>query len=84
MIAIMVEKGMDWKNVVVPATTKPAAAAAPAAPSPPSPVQPSQPAQPTDAKPPPSGQCVLILLDSLTDSHNYINFISSFRVTAFC
>lgn len=51
---------MDWKNVVVPATTKPAAAAAPAAPSPPA--QPSQLVQPTDAKLPPSGQCVLILL----------------------
>lgn len=36
LIAIVVEKGMDWKNVVVPATTTapaPAAAAAAAAPA---------------------------------------------------
>lgn len=47
MIAITVEKGMDWKQVVVPTSTKPSAASA--APS---------PAQSADAKPPPSEQYV--------------------------
>lgn len=30
LIAITVEKGMNWKDVVVPTTTKPSAAAPPA------------------------------------------------------
>ncbi|XP_020280697.1 dihydrolipoyllysine-residue acetyltransferase component 1 of pyruvate dehydrogenase complex, mitochondrial-like [Pseudomyrmex gracilis] len=64
LIAIIVEKGMDWKNVVVPATTKPAAAAAPATPSPP-----SQPAQPTDAKPPPSGQVYGLAVKRLLEEY---------------
>jgi len=49
LIAITVEKGMDWKQVVVPTSTKPTAVSA--APS---------SVQPIDAKPPPSEQYVSI------------------------
>lgn len=58
LIAVTVEKGMDWKQAVVPTSTKPTAAAAAAAPAPPS--RPAQPVAPAGAKPPPSGQCVFI------------------------
>lgn len=51
LIAIMVEKGMDWKNVVTPATTKPSAATAPSAEAAPASVT-------ADKTPVPSGQYV--------------------------
>ncbi|XP_015437196.1 PREDICTED: dihydrolipoyllysine-residue acetyltransferase component of pyruvate dehydrogenase complex, mitochondrial-like [Dufourea novaeangliae] len=61
LIAITVEKGMDWKNVVVPSTTKPAAAtpaasAAPAAPA-------------GDKKPAPSGQVYGLAVKRLLEEY---------------
>ncbi|XP_012225883.1 dihydrolipoyllysine-residue acetyltransferase component of pyruvate dehydrogenase complex [Linepithema humile] len=58
LIAITVEKGMDWKQIVVPTSTKPSAA--PAAPS---------PAQPTDAKPPPSEQVYGLAVKRLLEEY---------------
>lgn len=49
LIAVMVEKGMDWKQAVVPTLTKSAPSAVPSSARP-------------DAKPPSSGQYVLIFL----------------------
>lgn len=68
MIAITVEKDMDWKQAVVPTLTKPSTAApTPAPPSPPP--SSAQPAAPAGAKPPPSGQYIFLLLIYL---YNYI------------
>lgn len=53
LIAVMVEKGMDWKQAVVPTSTKSAPSAAPSS---------AQPSAPAGAKPPSSGQYVLIFL----------------------
>lgn len=50
LIAIMVEKGMDWKQVVVPKSTKAAPSSA-------------QPTAPADAKASSSGQYVLNLFN---------------------
>ncbi|XP_031838869.1 dihydrolipoyllysine-residue acetyltransferase component of pyruvate dehydrogenase complex, mitochondrial isoform X2 [Nomia melanderi] len=62
LIAITVEKGMDWKNVVIPATTKPAAAAAP--------VAADTPAAPGgDAKPAPSGQVYGLAVKRLLEEY---------------
>jgi len=61
----MVEKGMDWKQAVVPTSTKLAVSAAPS---------PAQSTAPADIKLPSNGQCVLIFLMI----YNYINFIYFF------
>jgi len=47
----MVEKGMDWKQAVVPTSTKSTVSAAPS---------PAQPTAPADIKLPSNGQYVLI------------------------
>lgn len=61
LIAITVEKGMDWKQAVVPVSTKPTAAAKPAPPS-----GPTQPAAPSAGTlPPPSGQYVIYICTDL-------------------
>lgn len=52
LIAITVEKGMDWKQAVVPTVTKPLATTTESVPPPSS----AQPVAPASAKPPPSGQ----------------------------
>ncbi|XP_076640056.1 dihydrolipoyllysine-residue acetyltransferase component of pyruvate dehydrogenase complex isoform X1 [Colletes latitarsis] len=63
LIAITVEKGMDWKNVVVPTTTKPVAAAStPAAPAAPTAAAP-------DKKPPPSGQVYGLAVKRLLEEY---------------
>ena len=77
LIAIAVEKGMDWKNVVVPATTKPAAAAAPAAaPAAAAPAVAPAAAAPTAApaaaaadKTPPSGQVYGLAVKRLLEEY---------------
>lgn len=53
LIAVMVEKGMDWKQAVVPTLTKSVPSAVPSS---------AQQTAPVDAKPPSSGQYVLIFL----------------------
>lgn len=61
LIAITVEKGMDWKNVVIPTVTKPTASTnAPATPA--AETAPAAPAAATSDKPPPSGQYVKKIL----------------------
>ncbi|XP_033326878.1 dihydrolipoyllysine-residue acetyltransferase component of pyruvate dehydrogenase complex [Megalopta genalis] len=64
LIAITVEKGMDWKSVVVPSATKPAAAA-PAAEA--APAAGAVPAG--DKKPPPSGQVYGLAVKRLLEEY---------------
>lgn len=59
LIAITVEKGMDWKNVVVPTTTKPSAAAPTAAP----------PATAADKTPAASGQVYGLAVKRLLEEY---------------
>ncbi|CAK9805862.1 Dihydrolipoyllysine-residue acetyltransferase component 1 of pyruvate dehydrogenase complex, mitochondrial [Anthophora plagiata] len=59
LIAITVEKGMDWKNVVVPTTTKPSAAPAAAAPA----------AAAADKKPAESGQVYGLAVKRLLEEY---------------
>ncbi|XP_050489394.1 dihydrolipoyllysine-residue acetyltransferase component of pyruvate dehydrogenase complex, mitochondrial-like [Bombus huntii] len=62
LIAIMVEKGMDWKNVVIPTTTKPSAATAPSAEA--------APASATaDKTPVPSGQVYGLAVKRLLEEY---------------
>lgn len=56
LIAITVEKGMDWKNVVVPTTTKPSAAAA-------------APSATADKKPAASGQVYGLAVKRLLEEY---------------
>lgn len=72
---------MDWKNVVVPATTKPAAAtaaaapaAAPAAVAPAAVAPAAAPAAAAADKPPPSGQYVKGILFRIKNSINYTRY----------
>ncbi|XP_011139185.1 dihydrolipoyllysine-residue acetyltransferase component of pyruvate dehydrogenase complex, mitochondrial-like isoform X1 [Harpegnathos saltator] len=67
LIAITVEKGMDWKQVVVPTLTKPSAASAP--PPPPPPPSSAQPTAPAGAKPPPSGQVYGLAVKRLLEEY---------------
>ncbi|XP_076230934.1 dihydrolipoyllysine-residue acetyltransferase component of pyruvate dehydrogenase complex [Calliopsis andreniformis] len=63
IIAITVEKGMDWKNVVVPSTTKPAApSTTPAAPA-------ASTTATADKKPPPSGQVYGLAVKRLLEEY---------------
>ena len=62
LIAIMVEKGMDWKNVVIPATTKPSAATAPSAEAAPASVT-------ADKTPVPSGQVYGLAVKRLLEEY---------------
>lgn len=71
MIAITVEKGMDWKQAVVPTSTKPAASAT---------SSPAQPTAPADAKPPSSGQYVLFLKIIYIINNYIISFIHYFQI----
>ncbi|XP_011867222.1 PREDICTED: pyruvate dehydrogenase protein X component, mitochondrial-like [Vollenhovia emeryi] len=57
LIAVMVEKGMDWKQAVVPTSTKPAPSAAPS------------PAQPAAAKAPSSGQVYGLAVKRLLEEY---------------
>lgn len=67
LIAITVEKGMDWKNVVVPTVTK-ASAAAPPAPA--APAAAAASAAPTgDKKPAPSGQVYGLAVKRLLEEY---------------
>lgn len=68
MIAITVEKGMDWKQAVVPTSTKPTVSATPS---------PAQPTAPADAKSP-SGQYVLFF--KIIYIINIISFIHYFQI----
>lgn len=60
LIAVVVEKGMDWKQAVVPTSTKPAAPAAPS---------PARPTAPADAKPPSSGQVYGLAVKRLLEEY---------------
>lgn len=83
MIAITVEKGMDWKQAVVPTLTVPLAAAAPALPT-----SVAQPVAAAGAKPPPSGQYIYfiylyIYIFDYTKSFIFIRFFSFFLLIYF-
>ncbi|XP_053977827.1 dihydrolipoyllysine-residue acetyltransferase component of pyruvate dehydrogenase complex, mitochondrial-like [Hylaeus volcanicus] len=62
LIAVTVEKGMDWKNVVIPTVTKPVAASTMS-----TPVAPTGGA--TDKKPPPSGQVYGLAVKRLLEEY---------------
>ncbi|XP_024881046.1 pyruvate dehydrogenase protein X component, mitochondrial-like [Temnothorax curvispinosus] len=61
LIAVIVEKGMDWKQAVAPTSAKPAPSAAPSS---------AQPAAPADAKPPSSGQVYGLAVKRLLEEYN--------------
>ncbi|XP_071558774.1 dihydrolipoyllysine-residue acetyltransferase component of pyruvate dehydrogenase complex [Temnothorax nylanderi] len=61
LIAVIVEKGMDWKQAVAPTSAKPAPSAAPSS---------AQPAVPADAKPPSSGQVYGLAVKRLLEEYN--------------
>ncbi|XP_070154911.1 dihydrolipoyllysine-residue acetyltransferase component of pyruvate dehydrogenase complex [Polyergus mexicanus] len=60
LIAVTVEKGMDWKQVVIPTSTKPDASVAPSS---------TQPTAPIDAKPPSSGQVYGLAVKRLLEEY---------------
>ncbi|KAG5319169.1 ODP21 dehydrogenase, partial [Acromyrmex heyeri] len=61
LIAVMVEKGMDWKKAIIPTSTE---SATPAAPSP------TKPTAPADAKPPSSGQVYGLAVKRLLEEYD--------------
>ncbi|XP_076303211.1 dihydrolipoyllysine-residue acetyltransferase component of pyruvate dehydrogenase complex-like [Lasioglossum baleicum] len=70
LIAITVEKGMDWKNVVVPTVTKPSAAAPAAGAAPTAGAAPAASAAPAgDTKPAPSGQVYGLAVKRLLEEY---------------
>ncbi|XP_032691106.1 dihydrolipoyllysine-residue acetyltransferase component of pyruvate dehydrogenase complex, mitochondrial-like isoform X3 [Odontomachus brunneus] len=66
LIAITVEKGMDWKQAVVPTVTRPSATAAAPAPVPSSA---QEPVASASAKPPPSGQVYGLAVKRLLEEY---------------
>ncbi|XP_066591922.1 dihydrolipoyllysine-residue acetyltransferase component of pyruvate dehydrogenase complex-like [Prorops nasuta] len=65
LIAIIVEKGMDWKNIVLPTTTAPVKSSAPA----PSVSKPAATAAPAGLKPPSSGQVYGLAVKRLLEEY---------------
>ncbi|XP_018353496.1 PREDICTED: dihydrolipoyllysine-residue acetyltransferase component of pyruvate dehydrogenase complex-like [Trachymyrmex septentrionalis] len=60
LIAVMVEKGIDWKQAVIPTSIKPAIPAA---------SSPTKPPAPADAKPPSSGQVYGLAVKRLLEEY---------------
>ncbi|XP_034951968.1 dihydrolipoyllysine-residue acetyltransferase component of pyruvate dehydrogenase complex, mitochondrial-like [Chelonus insularis] len=68
LIAVTVEKGMDWKSAVIPTATKPAAKASSSAAAP-APAAKSSSAAPRGGQPPPSGQVYGLAVKRLLEEY---------------